>query len=68
MLVVSRKPGEEVVIGDTIRLTVVSVCGQQVRLGLAAPADVPILRAELGPRRKARGRRAGGRPRSEVRP
>ncbi len=68
MLVLSRKPGEVVVIGDNIRLTVVSVCGQQVRLGLAAPADVPILRAELSPHRNGPGPSAGGGARPEVRP
>jgi carbon storage regulator len=68
MLVVSRKPGEAVVIGDNIRLTVVSVSGQQVRLGLAAPAEVPILREELAPRRNGLRPAAGGEARSEVRP
>jgi carbon storage regulator len=68
MLVVTRKPGEVVVIGDNIRLTVVSVCGQQVRLGLAAPADVPIRRAELRAHRDGPGRKAGAEARSEVRP
>jgi carbon storage regulator len=47
MLVLSRKPGEEVVIGGTIRLTVVAIRGNQVRLGVTAPADVPIWREEL---------------------
>ena len=62
MLVLSRKPGEVVVIGDNIRLTVVSVSGQQVRLGLAAPADVPILRGELHAPRQAPDPLPGGRP------
>lgn len=68
MLVVTRKPGEAVVIGDNIRLTVVSVCGQQVRLGLAAPAEVRIRRAELRPRRDRPGPLAGREARSEVQP
>ncbi len=50
MLVLSRKPGEEVVIGDNIRLTVMAVRGKQVRLGVTAPADVAILREELCPK------------------
>ncbi len=66
MLVVSRKPGEVVVIGDNIRLQVVSVCGQQVRLGLCAPADVPILREELRPHRNGRGPSAEKEAPSEV--
>jgi carbon storage regulator len=47
MLVLSRKPGEEVVIGGNIRLTVVAIRGNQVRLGVTAPADVSIWREEL---------------------
>ena len=39
--------GEEVVIGDNIRLTVVAIRGNQVRLGLTAPLHVPIRREEL---------------------
>jgi len=47
MLVLSRRPGEEVMIGEDIRLTVVSVAGNHVRLGITAPDQVPILRSEL---------------------
>jgi len=47
MLVLSRKPGEQVVIGDGITLTVVEVRGGRVRLAFDAPAQVGILRAEL---------------------
>jgi carbon storage regulator len=47
MLVLSRKPGEKVVIGNSITLTVVSVLGTEVRLAFDAPDQVRILRAEL---------------------
>jgi carbon storage regulator len=47
MLVLSRKPGEQVVIGDGITLTVVEVRGGRVRLAFDAPAQVGIRRAEL---------------------
>jgi carbon storage regulator len=47
MLVLSRKPGEKIVIGDGITVTVVEVDGNRVRLGIEAPADVRILRGEL---------------------
>jgi carbon storage regulator len=50
MLVLSRKQGEEVVIGENIRLTVVAIRGNQVRLGFTAPPDVSIGREELGPK------------------
>jgi carbon storage regulator len=49
MLVLSRKVNEHVVIGDQIRVTVVSIRGNQVRLGFEAPPNVPILREELLP-------------------
>jgi carbon storage regulator CsrA len=48
MLVLTRKLGDEVVIGDNIRLTVVAIRGNRVRLGFTARADVLIRRKELG--------------------
>ncbi len=47
MLVLSRKLGEAIVIGDGITVTVVEVKGERVRLGFTAPAEVPIHREEL---------------------
>ena len=47
MLVLSRKPGEKVIIGNGITVTVVSVLGNKVRLAFDAPGQVRILRAEL---------------------
>lgn len=47
MLVLSRKVGEEIVIGDGIRVKVLSVQGNQVRLGFVAPRSVTIHRQEL---------------------
>jgi carbon storage regulator len=47
MLVLCRKPGEQVVIGNGITLTVVEVQGNRVRLAFDAPAQCRILRAEL---------------------
>lgn len=47
MLVLSRKLDESIQIGDEISLKVLSVSGQQVRLGIQAPRDVQIDRAEL---------------------
>ena len=47
MLVLSRKIGEQIIIGDNIRVMVVAVRGNQVRLGFSAPGDVTIHRSEL---------------------
>jgi carbon storage regulator len=47
MLVLSRKLGETVRIGDNIELTVVQINRGKVRLAIQAPKDVVILRAEL---------------------
>jgi carbon storage regulator len=47
MLVLSRKPGEKVKIGEDITLTVLAVGGGRIRLGLEAPDDVRVLRREL---------------------
>jgi len=47
MLVLSRKVGEEIVIGDNIRVRVLSIQGNQVRLGFIAPRSVAIQREEL---------------------
>lgn len=47
MLVLSRKVGEEIVIGDNIRVKVVAVQGNKVRLGFEAPNEVVIRREEI---------------------
>jgi carbon storage regulator len=47
MLVLSRKPGEKIHIGSGITITVTEVRGNKVRLGIEAPRDIPIVRAEL---------------------
>jgi carbon storage regulator CsrA len=61
MLVLSRKLGEQIVVGDNIRLTVVAIYGKYVRLGITAPADVRILRQEMcPPADRAAGPNGGG--------
>ncbi len=47
MLVLSRHVGETIHIGSGITITVLEIRGQLVRLGVTAPANVPILRNEL---------------------
>lgn len=47
MLVLSRKVGEQLVIGGNIVVEVVRIQGNRITLGVVAPADIKILRAEL---------------------
>jgi len=47
MLVLSRKPLQSIVIGPDIRITIVKIERNQVRIGIEAPRDVTILRDEL---------------------
>lgn len=47
MLVLSRKQGQEIMIGDGIIVSVQAVGRDKVKLGIVAPLDVPILRREL---------------------
>jgi carbon storage regulator len=47
MLVLSRKPGEKIVLNNNITVTVLEVLGNRVKVGIAAPANVRVLRGEL---------------------
>jgi carbon storage regulator len=47
MLVLTRKPGQSIMIGDGIEVQVLSVAGEKVRLGITAPRDVGIFRNEV---------------------
>lgn len=47
MLILTRRPGESLVIGDDIEITVISVEGNQVKVGIRAPDHIDILRSEL---------------------
>ncbi len=47
MLVLSRKEGERLVIGDNITVVISKVCGNRVTIGIEAPKDVMIFRSEL---------------------
>jgi carbon storage regulator len=47
MLVLTRKSNQSIMIGDDIEVTVLSVIGDKVRVGIQAPADVPVFRTEI---------------------
>ncbi len=54
MLILTRSPGQTLIIGDDIVVEVLAFNGRQVRLGITAPEDIAILRLELTEHR-ARG-------------
>ena len=47
MLILTRRVGETLVIGDDVTVTVLGVKGNQVRLGVNAPRDLPVHREEI---------------------
>jgi carbon storage regulator len=47
MLILTRKPGESIRIGDDIVIYVKSISGKTVRLGITAPQSIPVYREEL---------------------
>lgn len=49
MLVLSRKVEDTIIIGDSVKIKVVQIKGNRIRLGIEAPSDVKILRGELAP-------------------
>jgi carbon storage regulator len=52
MLVLTRKVGEEIVIDNVIRVTITSIKGDKVRIGITAPPEVTVDRAEIHARRQ----------------
>ncbi len=59
MLVLSRKPEQSIVLDNRIRIHVLQVRGNTVRLGIEAPPEVTVLRSELMSRGGSAGRRTG---------
>lgn len=47
MLVLTRKPGESIFIGEDIEIVLIEIQGNKIRLGIAAPKEMLILRNEL---------------------
>jgi carbon storage regulator len=58
MLVLTRRVGEEIIIANNIHITVVSVRGECVRLGIAAPPSIQVDRQEVHRRRQQSARTA----------
>jgi carbon storage regulator len=47
MLVLTRKSNQSIMIGDDIEVSVLSIMGEKVRIGIQAPRDVPVFRREV---------------------
>ena len=47
MLVLTRKSNQSIMIGDDIEVSVLSVMGDKVRIGIQAPQDIPLFRTEI---------------------
>ena len=47
MLILSRRPGEVIMVGDEIKISVLGVKGNQVRIGIKAPGEVAVHREEI---------------------
>jgi carbon storage regulator len=67
MLVVSRKAGERILIGESIEVTILAIRGDQVSLGVAAPREVRIHREELLDRIRRENQRAAALKDDEIR-
>jgi carbon storage regulator len=47
MLIITRRPGEKVMLGDDVVIEVIEVSGSSVRIGIAAPRSIPVYREEI---------------------
>jgi carbon storage regulator len=47
MLIITRRPGERLVLGEDIRIEVMEITGNTVRIGIDAPRELPVYREEL---------------------
>jgi carbon storage regulator len=47
MLIITRRPGEKIVLGDDIVVTVMEISGQTARIGIDAPRDLSVYREEI---------------------
>ena len=50
MLILTRRPGEKILIGDDVEVVVLGVNGTQVRIGVNAPQEIPVHREEVAER------------------
>lgn len=58
MLVLTRKPGESIAIGNDIKITVIEIKGKQIQLGITAPTRIKVYREEIFKRVQEENQRA----------
>ena len=58
MLIITRRPGEKIMIGDDVVVEVIEVNGSSVRIGIAAPKSIPVYREEIWDAVRAENRAA----------
>ncbi|MCS7002179.1 MAG: carbon storage regulator CsrA [Dehalococcoidia bacterium] len=63
MLVLSRKAGESILIGPDIRLTILEIDGDHIKVGIQAPRSIPVYRTELWAEIQAENARAASKRR-----
>ncbi len=66
MLILTRKLGESITIGDSIRVSVLGIRGRQVRIGIDAPSDVVVHREEIYVKIQDENRKAAGNTKSDL--
>jgi carbon storage regulator len=47
MLIITRRPGEKIMVGEDVVVEVIEVSGSSVRIGIAAPKSIPVYREEI---------------------
>jgi carbon storage regulator len=47
MLIITRRPGEKIMLGDDVTVEIIEVSGSSVRIGIAAPRSLPVYREEI---------------------
>ena len=62
MLVLTRKSNQSIMIGDDIEVSVLSIMGEKVRIGIQAPRDIPVFRKEVYLEIQQENVAAGGAP------
>ena len=68
MLVLTRKANQSIMIGDDIEVSVLSVMGEKVRIGIQAPQEIPVFRTEIYLEIHGEGDQGGeGAPQEDVR-